>query len=158
MGTIIVVIIILVILYAFIGTVKLIYNYSQAYIPIKTVNCSISNIQLSTDKVLNTNGCTNADQDFKIDVSFPIYIIGFMSFISWFLFVLFGGIGLAALPLDLIYDFCTRPKKLSTSEMESQKKKIINESMRLKEIAAETKHLEEKGAKKSNSNILFFKN
>lgn len=76
-----------------------------------------------------------------------------MSFISWFLFVLFGGIGLAALPLDLFYDFKTRPKKLTITQMESQKKRIIVESERLKEIANETKALEEKGTKKKNCKL-----
>ncbi len=80
-----------------------------------------------------------------------------MSFISWFLFVLFGGIGLAALPLDLFYDFATRPKKLTATQMETQKKKIIQESQRLKEMAVETKTLEDRGAKKNSSKIIYIK-
>ena len=73
-----------------------------------------------------------------------------MSFISWFLFVVFGGIGLAALPLDMIYDFVTRPKKLTTIEMEYQKKRIIDDGKILKDLALETKTMEERGAKKNS--------
>jgi LMBR1 domain-containing protein 1 len=77
-----------------------------------------------------------------------------MSFLSWFLFVLFGGIGLAALPLDLIYDFCTRPRKLSASDIERQKTKVVMNATALKELANEVRTLEERGAK-TKSSILF---
>lgn len=33
-----------------------------------------------------------------------------MSFIGWFFFVLFGGVGLSAMPMDLINGFIARPK------------------------------------------------
>ena len=92
-----------------------------------------------------------SNTELKIDVSFPIYIIGLMSFISWFLFVLFGGIGLAALPLDLMYDFCTRPKKLTFSQMEEQKKRILADTIVLRELGRETRSYEERGAKTKNS-------
>jgi LMBR1 domain-containing protein 1 len=78
-----------------------------------------------------------------------------MSFISWFLFVIFGGIGLAALPLDMIYDFVTRPKKLTHLEMEYQKKRILEDGKILKDLALETKSLEDSGAKKSSSILIY---
>ena len=81
-----------------------------------------------------------------------------MSFISWFVFVLFGGIGLAALPLDLIYDFCTRPKKLNASEIEKQKTKVKENTIYLRELANEVRALEEKGARTKTSNILLIIN
>jgi len=141
-ATIIITIAILIVLYVFIGT---------AYIPVRTVNCSVANIQLSTDTTfqtsMNTHNCITSTTEFSIQVSFPIYIIALTSFVSWFLFVLFGGIGLAALPLDLIYDFTSRPKKLSSSQVESQRKRILNDGQVLKELANEAKSLEEAGAK-----------
>lgn len=78
-----------------------------------------------------------------------------MSFISWFVFVIFGGIGLAALPLDLIYDFKTRPRKLSEGQLENQKRKIEIITYNLQELAGEVRALEEKGAKTKNSSYLF---
>lgn len=52
---------------------------------------------------LGTGGsCSAVDVDLTIEVTFPIYVVGFMSFIGWFLFVVYGGIGVVALPLDLI--------------------------------------------------------
>lgn len=75
-----------------------------------------------------------------------------MSFISWFLFVLYGGIGLAALPLDLIYDFATRPKKLTIAQMEAQKERIIKDTVALQELGSETRSFEK--AKTENSKYI----
>lgn len=115
-------------------------------------------MQPSTDTNLKTNGNTNncitAASEFAIQVSFPIYIIALMSFISWFLFVLFGGIGLAALPLDLIYDFTSRPKKLSSSQVESQKSRILTDGQALRDLANQAKSLEEKGARECSGKII----
>ena len=36
--------------------------------------------------------------------------MGFLSFFGYFFFVLFGGVGLPALPIDLILEFVNRPK------------------------------------------------
>lgn len=44
-----------------------------------------------------------------ISVGPPIYIIGMLSFVGWIFFILFGGVGLTALPLDLIIEFKNRP-------------------------------------------------
>lgn len=75
-----------------------------------------------------------------------------MSFISWFLFVLFGGIGLPALPLDLIYDFYTRPKKIDRSELESYKNKVLIRARTVREIANEAKELESRDVLKKSCN------
>jgi LMBR1 domain-containing protein 1 len=98
--------------------------------------------------------CNNFPTEFKIQVTFPIYLIGFMSFISWFLFISFGGIGLAALPLDLIYDFCTRPVKLNQKKLDVLKNKILYDSVILKELAYEVSSMDLQGAKKKNSKFL----
>lgn len=45
----------------------------------------------------------------------------FWFFFGWFIFSIFGGIGLIALPLDLIYDYFYRPKPRSASEIAERK-------------------------------------
>lgn len=57
-------------------------------------------------------------------VTFPIYVMGLTSFIGWFLFILFAGVGLSALPLDYIMEFKYRPKRLTTKEYQSIKHKM----------------------------------
>lgn len=116
---------------------------SKAEIPITTVNCPISNLQKSdtNDEIKFTN-CIRNETTMTIDVSFPIFVIGLMSFISWFLFVIFGGIGLAALPLDFFYDFCTRPKKISASELKYLKEKTARRAKEIEKVLQECKTLE----------------
>jgi LMBR1 domain-containing protein 1 len=85
----------------------------------------------------------------SINVSFPIYVIGFMSFLSWFLFIFYGGIGLAALPLDFIYAFCNRPKKMSKLQMEKEREILLAEATELRTIGEEVKKMEHEALKKT---------
>ena len=42
--------------------------------------------------------------------------MGMMAFIGWFFFLIFGGVGLSALPLDMINSFIGRPKITSSKD------------------------------------------
>jgi LMBR1 domain-containing protein 1 len=122
---------------------------STAEIPISAINCSITNMQSSDSiEIINFKDCFKTNTLLQVDVSFPIYVIGILSFVSWFLFVLFGGIGIPALPLDFIYDFCTRPKKMSREEIERKKNKIVQHAVQLRELGREIKTLEHDGVLK----------
>ena len=71
---------------------------------------------------------------YRIDVS--IFYGGFMTFIGWFLFSLFGGIGLAVLPLHYVLAFKNRPKMLTPEEMATAKASIqarVNEMVEIGE-------------------------
>jgi len=46
--------------------------------------------------------CTRLSAILELNVSFPIYLMAMMSFIGWFFFVMYAGVGLTALPMDLI--------------------------------------------------------
>jgi LMBR1 domain-containing protein 1 len=65
-----------------------------------------------------------------------------MSFISWILFILFGGIGLPAIPLDFIYYFTSRPKFMTRDEMEAKRKTMNLDVEKLRELGAQIKELE----------------
>ena len=91
----------------------------------------------------------------SINVSFPIYVIGFMSFLSWFLFIFYGGIGLAALPLDFIYHFCNKPRKLKPHEMEKERDVICMEASELRRIGEEVKKVEPEALKKTCKDFNF---
>lgn len=47
--------------------------------------------------------------------SLAVYAMAIMSFVGWILLIFFGGIGLYALPVDMIFDFINRPKLLTTA-------------------------------------------
>lgn len=71
-----------------------------------------------------------------------------MSFISWIVFCIFGGIGLSAFPLDYFYDFFTRPKKRNMNEMIDLKGQILSNVQKVKVLAGDLKQLENSGANK----------
>ena len=48
-----------------------------------------------------------------INVSFATYMFALTGWVGWFFFVVFGGIGLASLPIDLLKVFVYRPKIMS---------------------------------------------
>lgn len=118
----------------------------------KTINCSISNLKRNNTNVTTPVNCIYEQTELRIDVSFIVYVIGFLSFISWFIFVIFGGIGLAALPLDMIYDFCNRPRKLSPYQVERKKKQMLSDITSLNDLAKEVKSMEMEGVKTKSSN------
>jgi LMBR1 domain-containing protein 1 len=75
-----------------------------------------------------------------IKVSPFVYMCGLLSAIGWLLFFIFGGIGLAALPMDLISDFKNRPKPITVQEFTLRKEAIGRE---VQSLMAEGKTLEE---------------
>lgn len=75
--------------------------------------------------------------DIVMRVSIPTFLSGIMSFFGWFFFALFGGIGLASLPLDLILAFVHRPRHMDAVEFAEAQvsiRKRVNELVDLGEL------------------------
>ncbi|GAM23900.1 hypothetical protein SAMD00019534_070750 [Acytostelium subglobosum LB1] len=70
-------------------------------------------------------------------VSIPLFIITIVSFFGWFLFVIFGGIGIAALPMDMIGDFKNRPQRIPYDKYLERKTKIGDRATELVAIGKE---------------------
>jgi len=84
----------------------------KADIPLNVYTQSISSdtLELSTKSSVSVSNDINKTVEVsEISVSFPIYCMAIMAFVGWFLFAIFGGVGLSALPIDLIKDFYYRP-------------------------------------------------
>ena len=64
-------------------------------------------------------------------ISFPLYLISTLTFGGIFLFILFGGIGLTGIPMDLFSYFKNRPKLISKLIYDEEKKKISSRSKNL---------------------------
>ena len=58
---------------------------------------------------MSTRNSSINDKTISYNVSFVIFTMAAMSFIGWILLILFGGVGLTALPIDLIGDFMDKP-------------------------------------------------
>ncbi|EGC35822.1 hypothetical protein DICPUDRAFT_54958 [Dictyostelium purpureum] len=67
-------------------------------------------------------------------VSIALFIITMVAFFGWLLFIIFGGIGIVALPFDMIADFKNRPQRIPYDKYLERKKKIGDRSIELLEI------------------------
>ncbi|EGR30777.1 lmbr1-like conserved region family protein, putative [Ichthyophthirius multifiliis] len=134
--------------------ISIAYFISWAYlkfadIPIEYITNTSSNpfvpsdqlvVQSAVSKLMNYNNIS-----ITYEVSFIIYVMAFTSFIGNFLFVLFGGVGLFALPIDLIQEFINKPKLRSSKEayeikeiLKQKTKKLIEQGIEVKRQLSET--------------------
>jgi LMBR1 domain-containing protein 1 len=89
---------------------------------------------------------TDAHLNFK--VGFQIYMIAFMCFIGWFFFVTFGGIGLSALPIDLILEFVDRPRYIDEITYQQERREMGTDTQDLLRRAQALKDRDDKVATK----------
>jgi len=110
--------------------------FRDSEIPVTVIKCNLVEgflIEINPDQdsgIFETNWLPNMndeltdydtnfeakDTDITMEVSINTFFAAFMTFIGWFLFALFGGIGLAALPLDLIMGYINRPHHMDAAE------------------------------------------
>jgi len=93
--------------------------------------------------------------------------MSFISFIGYWIFTIYGGIGLTALPMDLITEFINRPKLVSSKEaaenkisLKARNNTMITQLTQLKEDQKELQITEgffNKRSKKSKLNNAFKK-
>lgn len=79
---------------------------------------------LSNAELAKINSMESEDTTFDIDLSYAMYIFAATTFFGWFLFVIFGGVGLAAVPMSLLNKWFNRPKVLTPSEISEKKSQI----------------------------------
>ena len=125
----------------------LFFTVGDSQIPIRSITCTLSSSSLTSSATPfeAVSDCTSSNEKIKLEVSFIIYMIAVMSFISYFVFAIFGGIGLAAVPLDFFRDFCSRPKRLKGSEIKIRKEDLFRDIEELKELGEQVKEMENKG-------------
>ena len=127
------------------------FAIGEAQVPVTVFEGSFSNSKIGIEDNLDESKIiTNLDDEQTLDlsVSYITYCIAILSFISWFLFALFGGIGLSAVPLDFFHSFLTRPIKVRSSEINIRKEVLLREVETLKLLGEEIKKLEDAGAHK----------
>jgi len=112
---------------------------AEAAIPVRQYKCDN---WLGADEVLNAaavgaKACVEAsDSSINFKVGFQVYMVAFMCFIGWFFFVTFGGIGLSALPIDLILEFVDRPRPIDEVTFQQERREIGRISQELLSTAA----------------------
>jgi len=102
-------------------TAILFMTLGVAEVPVTKLTAELQDAQ-------NSQICLNCTEDpdeiVRYRVSIVLYLISMLTFVGVFLFILFGGIGLAALPMDLIIGFKRRPKFMPLDVYMENKKKV----------------------------------
>jgi LMBR1 domain-containing protein 1 len=70
-----------------------------------------------------------------LQVTFIIYLAALMSFVGWFIFAIYVGIGFIALPIDCINAFRYRPRPLAFTELQKQRKALRDRASELMKVA-----------------------
>eukprot|EP00932_Pfiesteria_piscicida_P003545 SRR837773.13453.p1 GENE.SRR837773.13453~~SRR837773.13453.p1 ORF type:complete len:279 (+),score=79.25 SRR837773.13453:26-838(+) len=60
----------------------------------------------------------------ELKVGFDVYIIAVLCWVGWLFFVMFGGIGLSAVPLDLILAYTDRPRAISEQTYQQRRRML----------------------------------
>lgn len=67
-------------------------------------------------QVLTSNYANETLGTVKLSVNPSVFYAGLMAWMGWFLFALFGAVGMAAMPLDLLLAFVNRPRHMDAVE------------------------------------------
>jgi len=78
--------------------------------------------------------CTGSASTLTMDVTFPVYTIAVTAFLGWTLFAVFAGVGLYAVPLDLINFFRSRVTFMDKATREEFKMKLGKRAQSLHKV------------------------
>lgn len=78
--------------------------------------------QVSSALICQT--CTATNQTVDYNVTFILYLMTVMSFLGLVLLVVFGGVGLASIPIDFFLGYKYRPKRISFEKYREEKNKL----------------------------------
>lgn len=88
-------------------------------IPVSNATFSASQLEVmgvQDSEVLSSNYHNETMGTINLAVNPSVFYAGLMAWMGWFLFALFGAVGMAALPLDLILAFIDRPRHMDAVE------------------------------------------
>eukprot|EP00992_Anisonema_acinus_P015359 TRINITY_DN9723_c0_g1_i3.p1 TRINITY_DN9723_c0_g1~~TRINITY_DN9723_c0_g1_i3.p1 ORF type:complete len:385 (-),score=114.16 TRINITY_DN9723_c0_g1_i3:254-1408(-) len=152
LGSVIIFAICLVVLWIVLGTAEIPYK-SQV-----SPMFSVSNMDWNP-------ACTTCKMDgsavLSIPVSIVVYGVAILNILGWVVFVIFGGVGMGALPIDLMSEWYHRPKPLTLDQYATEKKRLAEVAEELMEkggeLEKEQKKQGEKLDKKLRSRVHAFK-
>eukprot|EP00462_Mataza_sp_D1_P000606 CAMPEP_0175091244 /NCGR_PEP_ID=MMETSP0086_2-20121207/1795_1 /TAXON_ID=136419 /ORGANISM="Unknown Unknown, Strain D1" /LENGTH=531 /DNA_ID=CAMNT_0016363965 /DNA_START=38 /DNA_END=1633 /DNA_ORIENTATION=- len=133
----VIIILVLVILFA---------AFNEAEVPVKQITqivkpgqrlisvAALNNGTAVLPKACPETECLTKDFIWTINISFPVCVMATLALLGWFFFTFFVGVGLVALPVDLINEFRTRPKSISTKTWIEEKRDLAKRAGKLIEI------------------------
>ena len=139
----------------FVGITAILYaTIGKTDIPIKVIKCKkeSNNIFIPSNLPFegNINICNTLPEDSSIGlkVNIIIYSMAVLTFFSWLVFALFGGIGLASVPMDFFISFINRPKSINNADAKERKQILFEEVDDLIKMGEEVTEMERNGAQK----------
>lgn len=90
----------------------------------------------------------SSEKTWTMRSTFPEYIVALATIVGSVLFAIFGGVGIACLPLGLIFSFIRRPKAVITRSQYIKEATELGKKAKELKKAAESLHQEERGGAK----------
>lgn len=127
----------IVVVAATLGLMWLFLGYADVPIDDLSYNAT-SLLPASASASCYSSYCATASKasSLRVSVTIPVYIVALVAFLGWFLFVLFAGVGLVALPMDLLTEYATRPQPIDLEEYAKQRMLLNERSRQLMEVAS----------------------
>jgi len=107
-------------------------NGTDVYLPMELNQ--LDNWDARDTAWLNTVKAKDGTDTISLTVSVATFWGGLMAWFGWFVFCIFGGIGLTAMPLDLILAFKNRPKHMDAVEFAEAQVSLRERTNELVEI------------------------
>ena len=117
-------------------------------IPITIIKCQNNGFIDSKEPFIDICKTKSIDSSIELKINIIIYSIAILTFISWAVFALFGGIGLASVPIDFFISFVNRPKNINNDDAKERKKILFEEIEELQQLGEEISAMEKNGVQK----------
>ncbi|MES1910469.1 MAG: hypothetical protein MHM6MM_003056 [Cercozoa sp. M6MM] len=130
---------------------------SDTQLPVTARSVSYSNTvhvgnssSVSLDLVAMAAKQKSADLKLEFRVTLPVFAMALLSFLGWFLFALFAGIGLFALPVDLFFAWKNRPSPITLRQYETMRQKLGEKAREVRQECESLVQREESEDKTAN--------
>jgi len=132
------------------------FFFATAEIPIQQIVVDASQLTSSKSYTSSLYIIDNSSTSLSLSVSFAIYIIAVFSWFGWWFFVIYAGVGLTALPLDMILEYVNRPIRMRKDEYISACNKLGLDLIALKNQGEQVK-VDDAEAKRTTGCIFIIK-
>ena len=109
----------------------------SAYVPLDEYAYNGTLLDATAPSSCSTSACESdhTAASIKIGVTIAVYLVALVAFLGWLFFTVFVGVGLVALPMDLINDYAKRPVGIDLEEYAKQRMLLNERSKQLMEFA-----------------------
>ncbi|KAG5184761.1 LMBR1-like membrane protein [Tribonema minus] len=116
------------------------YLYVQQYTTSSFMYCLST--PLTTAQLALAPDVASTGQEVTLNVTFGLYLMAIMSFVGWFLFAVFAGLGMPGISIDLVRGYQHRPQRLDRAQiaaLELRTKELVEIGTMLKSTRSDRK-------------------